>query len=364
MYMPGIYIQMPRFPDNPWLDGIITSESKKIMKVFISYAREDSEIADRLYNDLEKAGVSPWIDRKNILPGQNFKDTIHDAIRNSSYFIALLSSKSVSKKGFVQKEFKTAIEILEKFPPNEIFIIPVRIDDCIPAYGDLAKIQWVDLFPSYIDGIRKILDALSVKNGIKIDDLKFVEIINIIEERFQKWKDLNFSSRGGTLIKYDDFLEVNKYRDKFEKEQDKEKLSFLLRCAVQNGMGGQWGKWLIMNANNEKIVLPLIAALDEMGGWKPAWRSAYLLEVTLKNEIDSICDKLDTEILEDEYTKFAIQILKEEGVKKYLHNIVNNNESKTKQVKDARIVLDEIRYFSNDIQEYIKNQNVKQMWLS
>jgi hypothetical protein len=40
-------------------------------QVFISYAREDIRAAKRLYEDLKNAGLRPWLDKTNILGGQN-----------------------------------------------------------------------------------------------------------------------------------------------------------------------------------------------------------------------------------------------------------------------------------------------------
>ena len=40
------------------------------MKVFINYAREDSEVARRFYDDIQKPGIEPWIDTSDIEGGQ------------------------------------------------------------------------------------------------------------------------------------------------------------------------------------------------------------------------------------------------------------------------------------------------------
>ena len=42
-------------------------------RIFIAYAREDSAIADRLYGELERRGFAAWLDRKKLLPGQNWR---------------------------------------------------------------------------------------------------------------------------------------------------------------------------------------------------------------------------------------------------------------------------------------------------
>jgi hypothetical protein len=96
------------------------------------------------------------------LPGDRWKDKIQDAIENSNYFIALLSSRSVNKKGFVQKELKTALEVLDLFPSSERFILPVRVDDCEVGERKLKEHHWVDLFPGseFQNGLRKMLQIV------------------------------------------------------------------------------------------------------------------------------------------------------------------------------------------------------------
>ncbi len=130
-------------------------------KVFISYAREDFEIARKLSHDLRNAGVNTWLDKENILPGQVWKGEIRQAIRECRYFLVLISSNSVSERGYVHKELKFALEILDELPSNDIFIIPVRIDNVVPINERLMDIHHVDLFSSYYSqGLEKILRAV------------------------------------------------------------------------------------------------------------------------------------------------------------------------------------------------------------
>ena len=125
--------------------------------VFVSYAREDRETALWLYRALKRAGAKPWLDVEDLLPGQNWKSEIRNAIRESIFFLAVLSQRAVSKRGFVQSELKQALEVLEEFPESDVFVLPVRIDECTPSHERLKDLHWVDLFPSFNDGFRKIL---------------------------------------------------------------------------------------------------------------------------------------------------------------------------------------------------------------
>jgi FlaA1/EpsC-like NDP-sugar epimerase len=136
-------------------------------RIFISYAREDLDLAERLYTDLIRAGLEPWFDKKCLFPGQTWGPHIKRAIRESDFFLALLSSKSVSKRGYVQRELKEALDVLDEFPENEIFIIPARLDNCKPSHEKIYELHWVDLFPSYDDGLRNILEATKLQIQVK-----------------------------------------------------------------------------------------------------------------------------------------------------------------------------------------------------
>lgn len=130
-------------------------------KVFISYAKEDFKVARKLFSSLKAAGVKPWLDEECLLPGQKWESEIEKAIKEADYFIALLSSNSLNKKGYVQKELKKGLSIVEEFPDSKIFLIPARVDDCIPEHNQLKEIQWVDLFPSFDEGLFRILSVIN-----------------------------------------------------------------------------------------------------------------------------------------------------------------------------------------------------------
>ena len=131
------------------------------MKIFINHAPEDKETADRLYDDLKNAGFSPWMESRNLLAGQNQKETVPKMIRESSSFLTLFSSKSLTQSGSFRKNLKAALEILDENPSDKIFLIPVRIDECKIPNEELRDIQAVDLFPSYEDGFNRLRLSLS-----------------------------------------------------------------------------------------------------------------------------------------------------------------------------------------------------------
>jgi hypothetical protein len=123
----------------------VTNDKGINTKVFISYSKikRDSEVAYEIYKYLHDLGCRPWMDVHNLIPGQDRKLEIQKNIRNSDLFIAILSNTSVSREGSIHQELKEAYDRLAEVPEGEIFVIPIRIDECsIPE--TLKSKQWLD----------------------------------------------------------------------------------------------------------------------------------------------------------------------------------------------------------------------------
>jgi hypothetical protein len=134
------------------------------MNIFISYAREDSEYAKRLFDSLPKhLDLNLWFDKESLLPGANWKNEILTGIEKSDFILILLSTRSVSKTGFVQREIREAIERISLLPPEKRLIIPVRVEECTPSLRELRSYQYLDLFPDWNAGIQKLYIALGIK---------------------------------------------------------------------------------------------------------------------------------------------------------------------------------------------------------
>jgi hypothetical protein len=56
-------------------------------QIFLSYAREDRKRVEKLYQELSKAGFKPWMDKRDILPGEKWELAIQKAIQRSDFFL-------------------------------------------------------------------------------------------------------------------------------------------------------------------------------------------------------------------------------------------------------------------------------------
>jgi len=125
-------------------------------RVFVSYAREDRDVAKRLSLDLSRIGATPWLDIHNLRGGQHWELALRTALKQSTHVALLISQHSTTKRGYVQREQRLALDLLDEFPPDAIFILPIRLDAAVPTFEKLHQLHWIDLFPDYPDAIRRI----------------------------------------------------------------------------------------------------------------------------------------------------------------------------------------------------------------
>jgi hypothetical protein len=97
------------------------------------------------------------MDTADIIGGEDWERAIALAIARADFFIACLSRRSVGKRGVLQTEIQSAIEKWREKLPNDIYLIPVRLEACeLPER--LSRFQAIDLYMS--DGIDRIIRAL------------------------------------------------------------------------------------------------------------------------------------------------------------------------------------------------------------
>jgi hypothetical protein len=142
---------------------------KATAQIFLSYAREDEEKVENLYQKLSDAGFKPWMDKRDIHPGERWKSSIRKAVRRSDFFLACLSANSVNKRGFIQREIKDALDILQEMLDSDIYLIPVRLEDCtLPE--SLSEFQWVNLFEE--DGWTRLVKAIQIGMERRAEEIK------------------------------------------------------------------------------------------------------------------------------------------------------------------------------------------------
>ena len=92
--------------------------------VFLSYAREDADIASTIEAELNTHGLSVWRDVSALRAGEDWKTAIDHAINNADFFLLLQSEHSATSR-WVKYEYLEAARICGK-PGMLRAIVPIR----------------------------------------------------------------------------------------------------------------------------------------------------------------------------------------------------------------------------------------------
>jgi len=105
------------------------------MKLFLSYAAEDRDIADEVKLALVGAGHEVFFDRDTLPPGGDYYARIEKAVSSSDAMVFLISPSSVADGSFALSELKLA---RSRWPHPKGRVVPVRLHQtpwaAIPPY--------------------------------------------------------------------------------------------------------------------------------------------------------------------------------------------------------------------------------------
>ena len=112
--------------------------------VFLCHSSSDKKYVRRLDRRLRGDKIRTWLDERELLPGQEWDPAIRQAVRAADVVVVCLSSASIDRSGYIQKEIRHVLDVADEQPGGVIFVIPAKIEDCqVP--DRLARWQWVDM---------------------------------------------------------------------------------------------------------------------------------------------------------------------------------------------------------------------------
>ena len=137
------------------------------LNVFLCHAKEDKPTVRELYRQLSAEGwLDVWLDEVNLFPGQEWDMEIEKAVEQADVVLVCLSTHSVDKEGYVQKELRFVLNIADEKPEGTIFVVPLRLDDCqVPRR--IRAWQYVDYFPKSHRKLayQRLLESLKLRAG-------------------------------------------------------------------------------------------------------------------------------------------------------------------------------------------------------
>jgi TolB-like protein/Tfp pilus assembly protein PilF len=137
--------------------------------VFLSYASQDADPAQRLCDSLRAAGIEVWFDRRALAGGDAWDGKIRGQISTCALFIPIISANTQARlEGYFRLEWKLAAQRTHAMAEAKPFLLPVVIDATrdadahVPA--EFKAVQWTRLpagetTEAFCARVKKLLGA-------------------------------------------------------------------------------------------------------------------------------------------------------------------------------------------------------------
>lgn len=154
--------------------------------VFISYSDKSPDAAEQIADELERAGISYWLARRSIEPGQSFPQEIQKAIKNCKVFLLILDKNSNQSEhvlneinlAFRRKNNHEAIEFLVFKTDNSK--VSVDIDYF------LNRFQHMDGNPPDAQRVSDLIRRIAEILGIEIQNS--TKNLDSLPRLYKEWK--------------------------------------------------------------------------------------------------------------------------------------------------------------------------------
>src|SRR5579863_1815136 len=137
--------------------------------VFLSYASEDAQAAERIADALRTAGIEVWFDRNALRGGDEWDRKIRREIKDCALFVPIISANSEARhEGYFRLEWDLADQRSHMIARGRPFIVPVALDETraedagVP--DSFQRVQWTRLPggatpDEFIERIARLLSA-------------------------------------------------------------------------------------------------------------------------------------------------------------------------------------------------------------
>jgi TolB-like protein/Flp pilus assembly protein TadD len=135
--------------------------------VFLSYASQDAEAAQKICQALRAAGVEVWLDQSELRGGDAWDRQIRRQIHDCALFIPVISANAHARvEGYFRLEWKLAVDRSHLMAPDQTFLLPVVIDDTTQADERIPdrfrELQWTraqagQASAAFIERVQRLL---------------------------------------------------------------------------------------------------------------------------------------------------------------------------------------------------------------
>jgi hypothetical protein len=123
--------------------------------LFVCFSSKDEAVARDIVAFLEARDLKCWISLRDVPPGQNYQETIVQALEAAQGIVFLFSEHS-NQSSEIKKELSIGGGL-------NVPVFPVRLSPITPSGAlryELATRQWVDIFPDAQQALAKLAETI------------------------------------------------------------------------------------------------------------------------------------------------------------------------------------------------------------
>jgi TolB-like protein/predicted Zn-dependent protease len=135
--------------------------------VFLSYASQDAEAAQKICDALRAAGIAVFLDLSELRGGDAWDQRIRREIHNCALFMPVISQHTQERlEGYFRREWRLAVERVGDMDDNKAFLVPVVIDGTVQRGASVPErfraLQWTRLPagetpPAFVEQMKRLL---------------------------------------------------------------------------------------------------------------------------------------------------------------------------------------------------------------
>ena len=137
--------------------------------VFLSYASQDAEAAQKICDALRAAGIEVFLDQSELRGGDAWDQKIRREIHDCALFIPVISANTASRhEGYFRLEWDLADQRTHMIARSRVFVVPVCLDATTQVAADVPesfqRVQWTRLPggvtpAAFVERVRRLLSA-------------------------------------------------------------------------------------------------------------------------------------------------------------------------------------------------------------
>ena len=101
------------------------------MKAFISYPREQFQVAKVIYDILQQVGITTFLDKKSLTVGDEWEAKIFRELKHADFVILICSKETFSKSTMIARELELIYKRLPNNITNPLYLKPVKIGEVV-----------------------------------------------------------------------------------------------------------------------------------------------------------------------------------------------------------------------------------------